>query len=411
MRRNRDDRAEIAGNSGEQEPGGPQSQPGSSKKLFQELGLESRSADAAEKAGFSVPTEVQERVIPEVLAGKDVIASSETGSGKTASFVLPMLDLIDYEAKSVQAAVLVPTRELCRQVAGEFRRLGGSELRVVEIYGGVSYSGQRKNLAKKPHVMVGTPGRVLDLLNSDLKLGRVKTLVLDEADRMTDMGFAPQIRSILEFIPRKRQTLSFSATIPPEVSRLATMCMDDPVHIQVGQRAKPPKQLVQQALDVMPREKDEALLSLLEEEEGTALVFTRTKARADQVDRMLRRAGHSSCSIHSDLSQKDRQRALENFKSGKRRIMVATDVASRGLDIEAISLVVNYDLPENPEDYVHRVGRTGRADAPGKAVSLVTYKEYSTIRLIEKLTGHTFENMKPARNGLDRRAAVKRKIR
>jgi len=341
-----------------------------------------------------------------------VIACSETGSGKTAAFALPILDLIDFDSERVQVLVLTPTRELCRQVAEDFRELGAAcQLEVAEIFGGISYHVQYNMLSRKPRVVIGAPGRTLDLMGrGELDFSKLAILVLDEADRMLDMGFMPQIRAILKELPKKRTNLMFSATIPKEVTRLAKVSMKDPEVIQVGRRARPPKQLVQDAIDLMPADKPARLVEILKKESGQVLIFTATKRGADVVHRTIKKAGVDSCVIHSDRSQALRKQSIDGFRSGRYRVMVATDVASRGLDIEAIELVINYDLPENPEDYVHRVGRTGRADQPGRAVSFVTYRDYINIKLIEKLIGQTFKSMAPPKRSLDRRATIKRKI-
>jgi len=383
-------------------------------EMFEELGLSKEAVKSAGLAGYEEPSEIQRQVIPVALEGKDIIACSETGSGKTAAFVLPIMDILDYSKKRVQALVLVPTRELCRQVAGEFEKLGKSkDLKVAQIYGGVKYSGQRMQLSENPQVVVGTPGRVLDLLKSkQMNFSGVDMLVLDEADRMLDMGFAPQILDVLRFVPKKRQSLSFSATIPSGFSRIAANCMVEPVDVAVGKRSRPPEQLDQEVIDLMPGDKDDVLLKVMEEEEGTVLIFTDTKAKADDLYRLLKKNKHNVCVIHSDRPQGKRQEAIDGFRDGKFRIMVATDVASRGIDVEGISLVLNYDLPDNPEDYVHRIGRTGRADKPGHAISFVTYKDYYNLRLIEGVTGHTFKNMAaPAKSVGTKRSGLKRKIR
>jgi ATP-dependent RNA helicase RhlE len=363
--------------------------------------------------GFAGPTEIQRQAIPPVLAGQDIIAASETGSGKTAAFVLPILDRINFRNKHIQVLVLTPTRELCRQVAEEVRKLGRPfSLRVTEIFGGMSYRDQRAEIALHPQVIAGAPGRVLDLMgNRDLDFSGLQVLILDEADRMVDMGFMPQIRDILAGLPSERQNLMFSATIPREVSRLAGLCMTDPVRIQVGRRARPPSQLVQEVVDIMPGEKASKLLEIVAAEPGTILIFTATKRGADEVHRALSRAGMKPCVLHSDCSQPLRKKAIDGFRAGKHRIMVATDIASRGLDIESIALVINYDLPDNPEDYVHRIGRTGRADAAGRALSFVTYKDYANLRNIERLTGHAFKSMAAPKRSLDRRANIRRKTR
>ncbi|MFO8058143.1 MAG: DEAD/DEAH box helicase, partial [bacterium] len=255
--------------------------------------------------------------------------------------------------------------------------------------------------------VVGAPGRVLDLAGSgDLDFRNVRVLILDEADRMLDMGFYPQMKRILKRVPQKRQTLMFSATIPSQVSRLASVCMNDPENILVGERSRPPDQIRQEAVEVMPAEKDNKLLEIVENETGSVLVFAATRAGTDGVYQVLKRAGQNVCVIHSGHAQRDRQKALDGFKAGTYRIMVATDVAQRGLDIEGISLVINYDLPDNTEDYIHRIGRTGRAYADGRALSLVTYHDYAALRNIEKAVGHTFQNFKRKN-----KTGLKRKVR
>jgi len=378
---------------------------------FASLGLSVEAAKGAAHAGYTEPTAIQTKVIPEVVAGRDVIACSETGSGKTAAFVLPILDWLEYDAASIQTLVVVPTRELCQQVTGEFRRLGAAQpLRVAEIYGGVGYDGQRRQIAGRPQAVVGTPGRVLDLLQSkQLTFKDVRILILDEADRMLDMGFLPQVRDILRHVPRDRQTLMFSATIPEEISRFAEVTLSHPVRIQVGVRAKPPAQLIQEAVEVNSSEKGRKLLEVLQAEQGTVLVFVGTKRRADTVHQGLTRAGLRACVIHGNRDQKERDKALRGFASGQYRIMVATDVAQRGLDIKDIALVLNYDLPKSAEDYVHRVGRTGRADAVGRALSFVTIAEYSTLKDIERLTGHAFQNFIPVKSSLGNRRSLPRR--
>ena len=380
---------------------------------FLKLGLSPAAARGAGEAGFICPTAVQSESIPVIVSGEDVIVSSETGSGKTAAFALPIFDRIDYDWPHPQALVLVPTRELCRQVAEAFRLLASQfPLRLVEIYGGVGYGNQRKGLAAHPHVVVGTPGRILDFMgNGELDLESIALLVLDEADRMLDMGFAPQLRRILADVPAVRQTLMFSATIPEEIARLAKVSMTGPVRIQVGELSRPPDLVSQEAIEVMPGQKEQQLLEAVTRERGPILIFTSTKVKADEVYRVLRQAGEAVCVIHSNRNQVERQAALDAFSSGKSRVMVATDVASRGLDVTNISLVINYDLPTNAEDYVHRIGRTGRALATGRALSFVTYRDYPALRLIERLTGHKFDNLSAAATSISRRTPLKRRNR
>jgi len=379
---------------------------------FEKLGLSEISARGAAQDGFEIPTEIQEKVIPAVAMGHDVIACSETGSGKTASFVLPILDLLDYSSPWIQVVVLVPTRELCPQVAGEFRRLGANQhIRVVEVYGGMSYSGQRKRIANKPQALVGAPGRVLDLLSSgSLNFKKVGVLILDEADRMLDMGFLPQMTEIIKRVPKQRQSLMFSATIPAGVSRFARICLNDPMNILAGKRARPPDEVTQEAIYVPMHEKNARLIETVENEPGTILVFTATKNRADNVYRILKNSGQKACVIHSNLDQNNRKKSIDGFCSGKYRIMVATDVAQRGLDIEGIALVLNYDLPTNPMDYVHRIGRTGRASATGRALSFITVHDINVLRSIEKVTGHTFDNFVPYGKRHERQSPNRRKL-
>ncbi len=380
-------------------------------KAFSQLGLSDPGARGAAAAGFSEPTEIQKQVIPLVLAQKDLIGCSQTGSGKTAAFVLPLLDLLNFSSSRIQALVVVPTRELCQQVAGAFRTLSTQHpLKVAEIFGGVSYHGQRQALQRKPQVIVGTPGRLLDLLGTKvLDFQHLRFLILDEADRMLDMGFMPQVRHILDYVPQKRQTLMFSATIPAEVSSFAAVSLNHPVRIQVGQRAKPPAQLVQEAVEVSSMEKGRKLLEVVAAEKGTILVFVGTKRRADTVHEGLTRAGIRACVIHGNRDQKERDKALKGFSTGQYRIMVATDVAQRGLDVKDIALVINYAMPKSAEDYVHRVGRTGRADAVGRALSFVTIAEYSTLKEIERLTGHAFQNFTPVKSSLGSRRSLPRR--
>lgn len=354
---------------------------------FSGLGLSPNLLAKLGQLSFIRPTPIQVRTIPLGVAGKDIIGLAQTGTGKTLAFALPVLHHIS-RLRSKKGLVIVPTRELAGQVAETFQKLGeGSPLRGALLIGGAAMSHQLDMLRRDPHVMVGTPGRILDHLERNPKLlMNVGILVLDEADRMLDMGFAPQIKRILERVPRERQTMLFSATMPPEIGRIAASHMKAPVRIEVA-RSGTVAAKVNQQLFLVPREqKNQLLHTLLSEYTGTVLVFSRTKYGAKKVCRLVREMEHTAAEIHSNLSLSQRRRSLEGFKSGQYRVLVATDIASRGIDVTDIELVINYDLPEKADDYVHRVGRTGRAGKAGKAISFITPEQRGKVREIERLT-------------------------
>jgi ATP-dependent RNA helicase RhlE len=362
---------------------------------FSNLGLSKEALHDVERAGFVEPTPVQRAAIPVALSGRDVIGCAQTGTGKTAAFVLPILDRIRAKAAS-RALILAPTRELAIQIRDTILLLSSrAPVETALVLGGLGMEPQVAALARRPPIIVATPGRLIDHLDRrTARLDGVSVLVLDEADRMLDMGFMPQIERILARVPRQRQTLLFSATMPDPKDamwgRLLSLGLSSPVRVQV----EPPrvaKAAEQALLEVDRASKTTALLELLRAERGSVLVFTRTKHRADRVAKQLATAGHRADRIHGNRSQAQRRQALEGFKSGRVRVLVATDIAARGIDVEGIAHVVNYDLPTTPEDYVHRVGRTARAQRTGRATSFVLKEERPTLRAIEQWIGARLE--------------------
>jgi len=348
-------------------------------------------------AGYTTPTPIQLQAIPPILAGKDVLGLAQTGTGKTAAFVLPILEhLLKGPRGRLRALILSPTRELAEQThtaIGELGRQTG--LRSLTIYGGVSAAPQIKRLRAGVEIAVACPGRLLDLMSQRaVDLRGIEILVLDEADRMFDMGFLPDIRRILAALPAQRQTLLFSATMPPEVRSLVDELLRRPVKIELGD-SRPVETVSHAAYTVEQTHKAELLLDILRKpESGKVLVFTRTKHRAKKLSVQLIKAGLPATSLQGNLSQNKRQEAMDNFRSGRVKIMVATDIASRGIDVDQISHVINYDMPDTAEAYTHRIGRTGRMTKRGVALSLVTQDDQSMVRTIERLIGKPFEKRK-----------------
>jgi superfamily II DNA/RNA helicase len=366
---------------------------------FATLGLIDQIVRTLEALSYTTPTAVQSQAIPAVLAGRDVMAAAQTGTGKTAGFALPLLqrlatDGLPLNANSVRALVLVPTRELAEQVHESVRRYGeGLPLRTMVAYGGVSINPQMMRLRKGVDIMVATPGRLLDLQRQNaVRFNQVQALVLDEADRMLDLGFSRDIDQLLALLPRRRQTLLFSATFSDPIRALAAKLLHDPVGIDASPRNTTVKAIRQWIVPVDKKRKPELFLHLLKRHDWPqALVFVKTRKGVDQLVELLEAKGWSADSIHGDKPQPARLRALERFKAGEVKILVATDVAARGLDIDELPVVVNVDLPIVAEDYVHRSGRTGRAGASGEAVSLVCADEVQQLAAIEALTGQTLE--------------------
>ncbi len=362
---------------------------------FDQLGLSPELLRAVADEGYTVPTPVQEQAIPIVLAGRDLMAGAQTGTGKTAAFVLPMLQLLHGSRRDgqrrIRALILAPTRELALQVEESVRTYGRSRpIRSVAIYGGVGFDGQVRSLRAGPEIVVATPGRLLDHVGQHtIDLSAVEILVLDEADRMLDMGFIRDIRKILALLPARRQNLLFSATFSNEIRALASGLLHDPASVQVTPR-NTASELVEQVVYRVDRERKRELLSHLVKTNVIyqALVFTRTKHGANRLAQQLERDGIPSAAIHGNKSQPQRVRALADFKANRYAILVATEVAARGLDIDALPHVVNFELPMVAEDYVHRIGRTGRAGVDGKAISLVCVDEERLLRDIEGVLGH-----------------------
>jgi ATP-dependent RNA helicase RhlE len=346
--------------------------------------------------GFVEPTPIQLRAFPIVLAGKDLIGTAQTGTGKTAAFALPILTLLAKHA-GLRCLVLEPTRELAAQVETAFRDYGRfTDLRVSLVHGGVGYGKQREELKRGVDILVATPGRLLDLLEQrTMSLKEIKILVLDEVDRMLDMGFLPDVRRIVEKISTKRQTLLFSATLPPEIERLAAWVLRDPELVEIGVRRSPAETVTHAVYPVAAEQKFDLLMALLERTNfDSALIFCRTKYGADRIAHQLKQGKHAVAVLHSNRTQRERVEALEGFKSGKYEVMVATDIASRGLDIAGVSHVINYDVPEHPEDYVHRIGRTGRAQNVGDAFTLTSGQELPALQAIERFIGQKIPRLK-----------------
>ncbi len=320
------------------------------------------------------------------------MGSAETGSGKTAAYALPIIDLLKSPARVCQALVLVPTRELAIQVQAEFDRfLSSREFRTIAVYGGCGYGKQISELRRNPAIVVATPGRLLDLIARRLvNLASIQCLVLDEADRLMDLGFMPQVRKIIACLPKQRQTIMFSATVDDRIERLAQEYLRKPVRVQVRQERLEPISIKQEFHRIKEGEKDNLLLQLVQQEGvGSVLVFTRTRRKADTVARRLRDANVKAREIHGDIGQNQRERTLEQYRKGQFTVLVATDVAARGLDIPAITHVVNYDIPQSPADYVHRIGRTGRAGRAGCSHTFFAIDDMSKLRDIERLIGRS----------------------
>ncbi|HYD43500.1 MAG TPA: DEAD/DEAH box helicase [Anaeromyxobacter sp.] len=354
---------------------------------FADLQLSEKSLHALARAGFELPTPIQARAIPPALAGRDVIGTAATGTGKTAAFLLPILERLSGKS-GTRALVLAPTRELALQIGEELARFGrGRHVRGAVVIGGVGMGAQAAAFKDGHEVIVATPGRLVDhLQQGTARLDKIEILVLDEADRMLDMGFKPQLTRILQKLPRTRQTLLFSATTGGEVAEFSAAHLRDPVRVEVARSGTTAARADQRVFLCDQEEKLPLLLALLAEDELSTLVFTRTKRRADRVFKGVGRAGYKVARIHADRSQGQRRQALDGFKEGQYRVLVATDIAARGIDVADIGHVVIFDLPHVPEDYVHRVGRTARADASGRASTFCAPEEAGLLRAVERLT-------------------------
>jgi len=366
---------------------------------FRALGLHADILKAVQETGYTEPTPIQSAAIPLVLRRRDLIGIAQTGTGKTAAFTLPILSLLrEAPSHGIRVLVVAPTRELVVQIEENVRAYAKYvPLTVATIFGGVSERPQIKALEQGADIVIATPGRLLDIIRGREKaFAHVGFLVLDEADRMLDMGFVPAIRQIVKLLPRKRQTLFFSATLSREIERLTGEFLTEPETVEIGRRSNPADTVTQSAYEVPAHLKLALLMHLLQNEAMTmVLVFTRTKHGADKVARRLEASGVSTATIHSNRSQNQRLRALNEFREGKVRILVATDIAARGIDVDGISHVVNFDFPPHHEDYVHRIGRTGRAKSVGEAISFITREDESALRALERFT----------RRGIPRREA------
>jgi len=364
---------------------------------FKTFGLSDPLVQGVLATGYTVPTDIQSQAIPAAVGGRDIIGCAQTGTGKTAAFVLPILNRLCHEQgprkKGVKSLILTPTRELAvqieRSILGHGRFLS---LRTLAVYGGVSINRQLDALRRGVDIVVATPGRLMDhMQRGTIDFKHVEVLVLDEADRMLDMGFIRDVRRIVAALPTDRQTMLFSATMPPEVKAISRGMQKSPATIQIGRPHNPIETITQHVYSIPKRHKIDLLLHLLREEQMySVLVFSRTKHGADKISRRLERAGVRSVSIHSGRSQSQRQRALDGFRNGRHQVMVATDIAARGIDVQGISHVVNFDVPAFAEDYIHRIGRTGRATATGDAITFVSQDEREYLSNIEKLIGRTF---------------------
>jgi ATP-dependent RNA helicase RhlE len=357
---------------------------------FEQFNLDSRLMVGIKKAGYDTATPIQEAAIPAALRGRDIIGTAQTGTGKTAAFVLPILHrLLEGPRNVTRVLIVTPTRELAEQIHDVVKALSaGTRLRSATIYGGVGPAPQVKALRDGAEILIVCPGRFLDLVNQGhAHLGKIETLVLDEADRMFDMGFLPDVKRIIKALPTQRQTMLFSATFPSEVELLASSSLRNPQKITMG--LSRPAYTVSHALYPVPAHlKSQLLIELLKRTDtNSVLIFARTKYRAQKVAQQIERAGHKVTSLHGDRSQGQRQSALKGFKDGTHQIMVATDIAARGLDVESISHVINYDMPDTADAYIHRIGRTGRAQRTGDAFTLVTQEDNDMIRILERIMG------------------------
>ncbi|MCC2668924.1 MAG: box helicase protein [Armatimonadetes bacterium] len=358
--------------------------------LFSDLGLSPETLRSVEQAGYERPTPIQAKAIPVLLSGADMVGQAQTGTGKTAAFALPLIDLLDADRAVPQALILCPTRELAVQVSEAIYGLGrGRGFRVVPVYGGQPIDRQLRALRSGPQIVVGTPGRLLDhLRRKTLDLSSIRTVILDEADEMLAMGFIEDIELILDELPAQRQTALFSATIPPPIARLSQKYLSNPQQVKIASERHTIPQIRQCYYEVLPSHKIDALARILDmETPGPTIIFCRTRRESDEVSEHLRGRGYLAESLHGDMSQPERDRVMRRFRAGQVDLLVATDVAARGLDIETVTHVINYDIPWDVESYTHRIGRTGRAGREGDAITLISPRERRQLKVIERATG------------------------
>ncbi len=359
------------------------------KTGFRGLGIAPGVLDALGRLGFVTPTPIQEQSIPIAVEGKDLMGIAQTGTGKTLAFGVPLIQRI-LQGRGI-GLVIAPTRELAQQIEETIRKVGGPlGIKTATLIGGEAIGRQIRDLYRHPQIIIGTPGRIIDHMEQKtISLKSVSVLVLDEADRMLDMGFAPQLKKILFVLPSERQTMLFSATMPEEIVKIARTYLKMPIRVEVARSGTTAKDVTQELFFVAQPDKPRLLEKLLQEYKGSVLVFSRTKFAAKKIAFHLRALGHTAADIHSNRSLKQRQEALQGFKTGRYRVLVATDIAARGIDVTNIELVLNYDLPQNAEDYVHRIGRTARAGAGGHAISFARPDQRGDVRQIERLTQKT----------------------
>jgi ATP-dependent RNA helicase RhlE len=363
---------------------------------FSKLGLSLKALEGVRAAGYTDPTAIQLRAIPIIMAGRDVIGSAQTGTGKTAAFALPIISRLGQRG-SLRALILEPTRELAAQVETAIRDYARfTNLRTVVLYGGTGYGRQDQALRHGTDILVATPGRLLDQMKRGMvQLNKIETLVLDEADRMLDMGFLPDVRRVIERCPRARQTMLFSATMPPEIDQLCQWALRKPETVEIGQRRLPAETVTHALYPVANDQKQALLEELLKRTDfDQVLIFCRTKHGADRVARKLHQQGHAVAVLHSNRTQREREKALSGFRDGRYEVMVATDIAARGIDVEQISHVINFDVPHHPEDYVHRIGRTGRAQSVGDAFTIMTGEDVQEVAAIERFIGQKIPRVK-----------------
>lgn len=368
---------------------------------FKELGVSSSIMKALEKMGFEEATPIQQETIPLAMQGNDVIGQAQTGTGKTAAFGIPMIEKIDEKQKKIQGLVIAPTRELAVQVSEEIHRLGKFKgVRALPVYGGQHMERQIRSLKEGPQIVVATPGRLLDhMRRKTIHIANVQTAVLDEADEMLNMGFIEDIRDILKGIPEDRQTLLFSATMPKEIRDIASKLMKSPKEVKVKAKEMTVENIEQYFVEVPEKYKFDTLTNHMDiNGPELAIVFSRTKKRVDEITEGLQARGFKAEGIHGDLTQGKRMSVLNKFKNGRVEVLVATDVAARGLDISGVTHVYNFDIPQDPESYVHRIGRTGRAGRTGEAVSFITPREVTHLKLIEKVTKSKMKRLMPPSN-------------
>ncbi len=363
---------------------------------FQEFGLAEEVVHGVQSMGYVDPTPIQLRAIPLVLEGKDVMGSAQTGTGKTAAFALPLLTKLKSHGR-LRCLILEPTRELAAQVETAFRDFSRfMDIEIGLVQGGVGFGAQRQMLKSGIDVLVATPGRLIDLTDEgDVKLDTIEYLVLDEVDRMLDMGFLPQVRKIVDRCPKERQTLFFSATLPPEIATMTKWVLRDPSVIEIGMRRSPAETVTHALYPVAKDQKFDLLVALLERTHyESVIIFSSTKIMADRIAHQLKDMKHAVAVLHADRTQRERMEALEGFKSGKYEVLVATDLAARGLDIAGVSHVINFDVPGHPEDYVHRIGRTGRAQQVGDAFTIFCAEDLDHVRAIERFIGQSVPRLK-----------------